>query len=150
MNVVENYLENDVKILDIGSRSTAPGVITITREEELERLKPYISILCDSIKKGTVVSIDTQYSEIAQYCINKLQEANIRVMINDVSGLKMDDNMLNVISENDIPLILMASNRRPGDLLSVDSILESIFESIYALENKNYDLNKLIIDPGIG
>ena len=148
--VVTNFLDKGVKILDVGSRSTAPGVRAITREEELERLKPYISTLCDSLPKDIVVSIDTQYSEIAQYCINQLQKANLRVIVNDVAGLKVDNKMTEVVVDHDIPLILMASNKRPGDLLSVDSILESLFESVQYLENKNYDLNKLIIDPGIG
>jgi dihydropteroate synthase len=34
--------------------------------------------------------------------------------------------------------------------MSVNSILESIFESILELERKNYNLKRLIIDPGIG
>lgn len=148
--VVNDFLARNVKILDIGSRSTAPGVTAITREEELERLKPYISTLCESLPKNIIVSIDTQYSKIAQYCIKELQEANLRVIVNDVAGLKMDENMIDLVVNHDIPLILMASHRRPGDLLSVDSILESLFESIETLENKNYDLNKLILDPGIG
>jgi dihydropteroate synthase len=148
--VVNDYIAKGVKILDIGSRSTAPGVIAITREEELERLKPYISTLCESLPKDIVISVDTQYSEIAEYCIKELRRENIRVMINDVSGLKMDENMIDIITNHDVPLILMASNIRPGDLLSVDSILESFFESIHSLEERNYDLNKLIIDPGIG
>jgi len=148
--VVKNFLARGVKILDVGSRSTAPGVIDITREEELKRLKPYISTLCESLPKNIIVSIDTQYSEIAKYCITKLQQENLNVIINDVSGLKVDEKMMETVIDHDIPLILMASHKRPGDLLSVDSILESLFESITTLESKNYDLNKLIIDPGIG
>ncbi|MHA1109571.1 MAG: dihydropteroate synthase [Promethearchaeota archaeon] len=148
--VVDEFLAKGVKILDIGSRSTAPGVTAITREEELERLKPYISTLCESIPKDVIVSIDTQYSEIAHYCIKELHQANLRVIVNDVAGLKTDDEMMDVVTDHDVPLILMASHKRPGDLLSVDSILESLFESIETLETKNFDLNKLIIDPGIG
>jgi dihydropteroate synthase len=149
-DVVNNYVDMGVEILDVGSRSTAPGVIPITKEEELERLKPYISTLCESLPREIIVSVDTQYSEIAAYCISELQEAGLRVMINDVAGLKVDSKMINTVVDNEVPLILMASNIRPGDILSVDSILESIFESIQTLEKKNYDLNKLIIDPGIG
>ncbi|MBN2155820.1 MAG: dihydropteroate synthase [Candidatus Lokiarchaeota archaeon] len=148
--VVKDFLKKGVKILDVGSRSTAPGVISITREEELERLKPYISTLCESLPKDIIISVDTQYSDIAKYCITQLQQENLRVIINDVSGLKIDPHMIDTIIDHDIPLILMASHKRPGDLLSVDSILESLFESIQTLEQKNYDMNKLIIDPGIG
>lgn len=148
--VVNDFIANGVKILDLGSRSTAPGVIAITREEELERLKPYISMLSDSLPKEIIISIDTQYSEIAQYCIKELHQANLRVIVNDVAGLKMDQKMIDVVVDHDVPLILMASHKRPGDLLSVDSILESLFESINTLENRNYNLDKLIIDPGIG
>ncbi len=148
--VVDDFLVKNVKILDVGSRSTAPGVIAITREEELERLRPYISTLCEILPKDIVVSVDTQYSEIAQYCIKELRQANLRVIVNDVAGLKMDEKMMDVIVDQDIPIILMASHQRPGDLLSVDSILESLFESVETLEKRNYDLNKLIVDPGIG
>ncbi len=148
--VVDDFLAKNVKILDVGSRSTAPGVIPITKEEELERLKPYISTLCESVPKDIIVSVDTQYSEIAQYCIKELHQANLKVIVNDVAGLKIDKKMIDLVIDNDIPLILMASTKKPGDLLSVDSILESLFGSIQTLENRNYDLNKLIIDPGIG
>ena len=148
--IISNFIKNGVKIFDLGARSTAPGVTPITKEEELARIKPFLEILIDYIPKDIVISIDTQYSEIAKYCINRCNKDNIKLMINDVSGLKTDKKMEKLVIENDIPLILMASHQKPGDILSVNSILESLFVSVNNLEKKNYDIDKLIIDPGIG
>lgn len=147
---VKSFIDNGAKILDIGARSTAPGVIPITQEEEIERLKPFLESLVNTISKDIVLSIDTQYSSIAQYCIDFCNKHDFRSMINDVSGLKTDSKMIDIVVNNDVPLILMASTQRPGDIVSVNAILESIHESIIELDRKNYDLNKLIIDPGIG
>ena len=49
--------------------------------------------------------------------------------------------MIDTIIKYDAPLILMASNNVPGDILSVNSILENLFENIIELEKKNYNTN---------
>lgn len=147
---VDGFIKNGAKILDLGARSTAPGVIKITKEEELERIKPFLEKTIEIIPKKVVLSIDTMFSSIAEYCMNRCIQENVPMIINDVSGLKSDPKMIDLITDNDLPLILMASRHVPGDILSVNSILESIFESILELERKNYNLSRLIIDPGIG
>ena len=147
---MESFIRNGAKILDLGARSTAPGVIKITKEEELERLKPFLEKTIEIIPKNVVLSIDTMFSSIAEYCMKRCNQENVPIIINDVSGLKSDPKMIDLIIDNDLPLILMASRHVPGDIVSVNSILESIFESILELERKNYNLKRLIIDPGIG
>lgn len=147
---IKSFIDKGAKILDVGARSTAPGVVPITQEEEIERLKPFLESLVNTINNKTIISIDTQYSKIGEYCINFCQKHGFNVIINDVSGLKTDPKMMDMVIDNDVPLILMASSQRPGDIVSVNSILESLFESVLNLERRNYDLNKLIIDPGIG
>lgn len=146
----QKFLDNGVKIFDVGARSTAPGVAPITKEEELARIKPFLNVIVNNIPNSIILSIDTQYSEIAEYSIKFCSEHNFRVIINDVSGLRTDPNMAKIIVDYNVPLILMASNQKPGDILSVNSILENIFNNILTLEKLNYDINKLIIDPGIG
>ncbi len=147
---VDAFIKNGAKILDLGARSTAPGVVKITKEEELTRLKPFLEKTIEIIPKNVVLSIDTMFSSIAEYCMNRCIQENVPMIINDVSGLKSDPKMIDLITDNDLPLILMASRHVPGDIVSVNSILESIFESILELERKNYNLSRLIIDPGIG
>ena len=44
----------------------------------------------------------------------------------------------------------MASRKIPGDLLTVDEIIDQFKTSIYELKNKGYDENLIILDPGIG
>ncbi|MCP4761399.1 MAG: dihydropteroate synthase [archaeon] len=149
-NTIQNFINNGAQILDIGARSTAPWSAPITREEELGRLKTYLSTIVELIPKNIIISIDTQYSEIAEYCINYCDKNDIKCMINDVAGLKIDEKLKDIIIDYDVPLILMATHQKPGDIITVNSILKSLFESIMDLENSKYNLNKLIIDPGIG
>ncbi|MBD3352170.1 MAG: dihydropteroate synthase [Candidatus Lokiarchaeota archaeon] len=147
---ISNYITHGAKIIDLGGRSTAPGVAPITVEEELARVKSYLTKLLDFLDTNIIISIDTQYSKIAEFCIKYCKERGFNVIINDVSGLRTDRKMTNLILDYDVPLILMASNQKPGDILSVNSIIENLFNNIIDLERKGYDLDKLIIDPGVG
>lgn len=128
-------------MLDIGARSTAPGVKPISVEEEEKRLLPALKDVLDAI--DVPVSVDTQYASIAEKALN--MGAHI---INDISGLKTDSKMANVISDFDVPVILMASKKKPGDCLTFQEIKTSLISSITLAEKSG--IYKIIIDPGIG
>ncbi|MCK4481030.1 MAG: dihydropteroate synthase, partial [Candidatus Lokiarchaeota archaeon] len=93
---------------------------------------------------------DTQYREVAEIAFKIATKTNIRIIINDVSCLKSDSTLADFIIEKDLPLIIMASKKIPGDLCTIEEIIEEFKKTIEHLIKKGYDENKIILDPGIG
>ena len=147
---VKNMINNGAKMLDLGARSTAPWSKSITVEEELERIIPAMNLICKHIPKEIIVSVDTQYSSVAEKSHEIALKYERNMVINDVSCLKTDPSLADFIIDHEIPIILMASRKIPGDLLTVDEIIDQFKTSIYELKNKGYDENLIILDPGIG
>src|SRR4030042_4155770 len=82
--------EEGADIIDIGGESTRPGSEPVTLEEELGRTIPVIEKLAKEIK--IPLSIDTYKSEVAK----KALDAGAS-MVNDISGLRLDPAMLNLV-----------------------------------------------------
>lgn len=149
-SIVKNMIQNGTKIIDVGARSTAPWSARISIDEELKRIIPVIKRICKLIPQDIIISVDTQYRKIAEKCYEITQEHNKYMIINDVSNLKTDSTLKDLIIEKEIPIILMASEKIPGDLLSIEEITDKLQESIRSLENEGFAGDKTIIDPGIG
>ena len=137
-------------IIDIGGESTRPDALEINVDEEIERVVPIIN----AIRKSGIeipISIDTRNYRTAKASI----EAGADI-INDVSGLDYDDNLLNYVVENNLPVIIMHSDKVPA--VSSDYTSTDIVEDIYFyLKNKidtlislGLERKNIIIDVGIG
>ena len=144
-------VKNGAKILDLGARSTAPWSKKISIQEEIDRIVPAMEIICRNVPNDVVLSIDTQYKEVAQKAYDIALEFNKKeIMINDVSCLKTDPELEDFIIENDLPIILMASKKIPGDCLTMDEIVREFKKTIEKLKSKGYNDDLIILDPGIG
>ncbi len=146
---IPEVISKDIKhaqLIDIGAASTAPpeyGTPRITRKEEKERIKQFLDAISDNI--GVEISVDTMHSEVAEIALKK----GIRI-INDVSGLKKDQNMAKIIADYDASVIIMANKESPGDIGKIDEIKNELKKSIQIAINAGISEKKIIIDPGIG
>ncbi len=147
---VSEMIKNGAQILDIGGRSTAPWSEKISIEEEVNRLKIAMENVCEIISDNIIISVDTQYRKVAEVAFEIATRANRKIIINDVSCLKTDPSLADFITEEDLPIIIMASKKVPGDLCTIDEIIEEFNNTIKHLKKKGYDENKIILDPGIG
>lgn len=147
---VEQMIDNGAKILDIGARSTAPWSKTITIKEEKERIIPALEVISEIIADDIVISIDTQYREVAEKAYETIKRRNKKIIINDVSCLKTDPSLGDFIIEKQFPAILMASRNVPGDLCTMKEIRGEFANTLKYLEKKGYNTDNLILDPGIG
>jgi len=137
-------------IIDIGGESTRPGSDPTPAEVELERILPVIS----GIKKQSdaLISVDTTKSEVARAAIDEGAD-----IINDISALRKDPEMLGLAVEKNTPVILMHMRGSPKTMQfkpyydDVLSELHTFFEQRigHAVEN-GLSREKIIIDPGIG
>ena len=149
-NVTLEMINNGAKIIDLGARSTAPRSEKITVEEEINRLKWAIKAVCEVIPEDIIISVDTQYSKVAQVAYNISLEYKRKIIINDVSCLKTDPTLQNFLIKYDLPIILMASKRIPGDLCTINEIIDEFEKTIEQLKTHGYNENSIILDPGIG
>lgn len=147
---VSEMVKNGAKIIDLGGRSTAPWSEKITIEEELIRVSKAMEIICKIIPKDIIISIDTQYREIAEKSFDIATKEKRKIIINDVSCLKTDPTLGDFVVDKDLPIILMASKSVPGDLCTIEDIINEFKITFDNLKIKGYDENKIIIDPGIG
>ena len=139
-------IENGAKMLDLGARSTAPWSKKISVNEEIERLIPAMEAVCSIVPKDIIITIDTQFAEVAEKALEVSQKYERNAMINDVSCLKTDPKLTDLVIKRNIPTILMASNKVPGDLCTMKEILEEFGLTIKMLISKGYDENKLLFE----
>lgn len=150
----KDLINKGFRIIDVGGESTRPDATPISKEEEIKRVVPVIKELTKIRSHSSfLISIDTYKSEVAKAAL----EAGADI-INDVSGLTMDKDMVNVARNFNSPIIIMHNNGVPASRNvvrddSTDTIKEIISwlqkQTNYALENGIKEEN-IIIDPGIG
>ncbi len=143
LEIALKMVEDGATFLDLGARSTWRFSKPISRKEELERILPVLEALKGNV--DAVISVDTMFSEIAEEALKRGAE-----IINDVSGFTADPRMINVVADYGCPVIVMASNKIPGDPLGMDSIIETLDSIIQAAEAGGIKPEKLILDPAIG
>lgn len=147
---IEEYTSNNVDIIDIGAESSRPGSYQISKEEELDRLKPIFKLIKDYPK--IKFSIDTYKSEVAEVCLS-----NGFTIVNDIYSGTKDKNILNIIYKYNAKFIMMHMKGTPLDMqknIHYDNIIFEINEFFKQQLIKSYDIgintNNIIIDPGIG
>jgi dihydropteroate synthase len=147
---VGRMLEDGAAIIDVGGMSTRPGAIAIPEEEERRRVIATMKILRSEFPQA-VLSVDTYRSSIAR---EAFYEAGAD-MINDISGGTMDDGMIPLIAELNIPYIMMHIRGTPATMQEnpvyddvVTDILRWFGSRLPSLLEAG--VKDIIIDPGIG
>lgn len=137
-------------IIDIGGQSTRPGAKEISVEEEKKRVIPVIEKLIRKIK--IPISIDTYRSEIAKEAL-KLGAK----MVNDVTALRGDKKLAQIISHYNVPICLMHMKGEPKNMQENPSYKDVVKEiSNFLKERSDFAIScgikkdKIIIDPGLG
>ncbi len=151
LNQVNNFVLNGVDVIDLGAQSTRPGAIEIGAKKEANRLLPYLK----KIRKeypNVLISIDTFNSEVAYEALS-----NGANWINDVTGGRRDEEILDVVSEFNCPFVITHSrgnSQNMNNFLNYDDVLVNVIDSLESLTNKaikkNISKEKIIWDPGIG
>jgi len=139
----KRMLEQGADIIDVGAASTAPNVEPISFDMERRRIFPIIKILVNKI--DAPISVDTQRATIAE----EAMEIGAKI-INDVSGLKFDSRMADVVTKLKCSAILMAARKRPGDVRTVADIRRALYNSLEICRRNKINLEKIVVDPGIG
>lgn len=142
--------EDEADIIDIGGESTRPGSDAVDAKEEIKRTIPVIEAL--SKKINIPISIDTYKSEVAKIAL----ETGASI-VNDISGLRFDSSMPDVIAKHKATVVIMHIKGTPKNMQQnpayealIPEIMDYFRKSIAIGVRAGIDENKIIIDPGIG
>ncbi len=143
-------VEEGADIIDIGGESTRPGADPVSMQEEIERTIPIIE--CVASRIGVPVSIDTYKSEVAKRALDAGA-----VMVNDISGLRFDPEMIPLLARRRAVVVIMHMKGTPRDMQKdpkyddllgeISSFLER--QALAAIEG-GIEADRIVIDPGIG
>ncbi len=142
--------ERGADLIDVGGESTRPGSSAISAEEEIGRIRPVLDRLVKTIRLP--ISVDTSKSAVAQIALDRGA-----TLVNDVSGLRYDAALAEVVARHRAGLVLMHTRgtsremyreavytsvaREVGDELRVS--LDRALAAGVARET-------IVLDPGLG
>ena len=106
INHALSMIEDGADIIDIGGESTRPFSDPVSVDDELLRVIPVVKELRK--RTDTVISIDTTKSTVAKEAC--LVGADI---INDISGMLFDAEMIDVAKDIGCPVVLMHIKGNP-------------------------------------
>jgi dihydropteroate synthase len=140
-------VDEGADILDIGGESTRPGAAPVDADEELRRVMPVLEGLA-----GETISIDTSKAAVAREAI-----AAGATMVNDVTALRADAEMVGVAADAGVELCLMHMLGDPRTMQKdpryddvVDDIKAFLEERMAVAIAGGVAEDRILLDPGIG
>src|SRR6266540_2242726 len=140
-------LDEGAAIIDVGGESTRPGSEGVGLDEELRRVVPVLEGL-----HGAPLSIDTAKAEVARRALELGAE-----LVNDVTALRGDSDMAEVVAEADAYLCLMHMQGEPRTMQLNPTYDEVVSDVTAFLEQRlrfatdaGVSEDRICLDPGIG
>jgi dihydropteroate synthase len=140
-------LEEGAAIVDVGGESTRPGAEAVSVDEELRRVVPVLEQLA-----GAPISIDTSKAAVAARALELGAE-----LVNDVTALRGDPALAEVVAESDAYLCLMHMQGEPRTMQAdphyddvVSEIAAFLAERLAAAVAAGIAEERICLDPGIG
>jgi len=144
-------VEDGADIVDVGGESSRPGAGQVSADEEMKRVIPVIRELSKRVK--VPISVDTTKASVAREAIVCGAE-----IINDISAMTFDDQMLPLIAKERAASIFMHMRGKPTDMQTGDlsyrslrgDIIHFLKERIREAQDFGIDTDSMMIDPGFG
>ncbi len=140
-------VEEGAALVDVGGESTRPGAAPVSEDEELERVEPVLEGL-----SGLPVSIDTSKAVVARRALELGAE-----LVNDVTALRGDPAMAEVVADGDAFVCLMHMQGEPRTMQAaphyddvVSDVLAFLEERIAFAVERGIGEERICVDPGIG
>jgi dihydropteroate synthase len=139
--------EEGAALIDVGGESTRPGAAPVTVDAELARVVPVLEGLA-----GLPLSIDTSKAGVARRALELGVE-----LVNDVTALRGDPSMAEVVADADAYVCLMHMQGEPRTMQVaphyddvVGDVLAFLEERVgFAIESGIRE-ELICVDPGIG
>jgi dihydropteroate synthase len=138
-------------ILDVGGESTRPGAEPVSAEEELRRVIPVMEGL-SARRAGAQISIDTSKAVVARAALDAGAS-----FVNDVSALRADPGMAEVVAASGVDCCLMHMLGEPRTMQAqpryedvVDDVKALLSERMAFAVREGIAEERILLDPGIG
>lgn len=148
---VERMIAEGADYLDVGGESSRPGSEYVSLELELARTIPVIRTI-RRISPTIPISIDTRKAAVARAAI----EAGAG-LINDISGLRDDPEMVKLAVETGVELCIMHMRGTPATMQqnpqyedTVTEVIEELGTMLLPVLEAGVARDRIILDPGIG
>jgi dihydropteroate synthase len=136
-------------ILDVGGESTRPGADPVPADEELRRVQPVVERLAAA---GHTISIDTTKAAVAREAL-----AVGATIVNDVSALRFDPELAELVAETDAGCCLMHMLGEPRTM-QTDPRYDDVVADVKAFLEERLAFavrsgiaeERVWLDPGIG
>lgn len=142
---INDLINLNVNIIDIGAESTRPNSIKIDAETEIKRLSTLKLPLRHT--QNTFFSIDTYKAKTAEFALK-----NGFNVVNDVMGLQFDADMAKVIADHNASVIIMYNHsltkNHSGNIIT--DAMTGLQKSLDIALKHNIAPNKICLDIGIG
>ena len=147
---VKKHIDDGADIVDVGAYSSRPGAENIPESAEKERLKNVFYAIRKTFPNA-ILSIDTFRASVAEWAVGEFGVG----LVNDISGGKLDENMIPTIARIRVPYVLMHMRGNPQNMQSQSEYKNVTKEVIKELSLQieilhRYGIPDIIIDPGFG
>ncbi len=146
----QQMLAEGADIIDVGGESSRPGADPVPEDVELERVIPVIEAVCAA--SDAAVSIDTTKSAVAEAAL----QAGA-VIVNDISAMRFDPTMAEVVAAHDAGLVIMHMQGEPRTMQQsphYDDVVAEVRDALIGwageASSKGIAPERIAIDPGIG
>lgn len=146
---IETMAEQGAHIIDIGGESTRPGALSVSLQEELDRVLPAVELVKQY--SDCWVSIDTYKTGV----MRESMALGVH-MINDVNALQ-SEGALDLLASNNAAICLMHKKGEPQDMQArpvykdvLTQVHDFLKKRVEACTQAGIDKDRLVLDPGFG
>lgn len=145
----ETMVKEGAAIIDVGGESTRPGAVSVSLQEEMDRVMPVIAALQQTTE--TIISVDTRKPEVMREAI--VQGVD---MINDVCALQVTG-ALDFVAKSQVAVCLMHMQGEPATMQQdpyyddvVSEVKEFLKQRLQICLAAGIAPERIVIDPGFG
>ncbi len=143
-NTVKEMENQGADFIDVGGMSTAPYLsTTVSEKTESDRILKAVKIIQNFT--NLPISVDTCRSNVAKNAL----EYGVEI-INDISGLKYDNKMQEIISKFTPSLILCAYDSKTVIGNTITTTKKLLRDSLQIAKKAHIPSEKIVLDPAIG
>lgn len=146
--------DDGADVLDIGGESTRPGAQGVNEDEELRRVIPVIEGLRRQLP-GMPLSVDTVKARVAERALAAGAD-----VVNDVSGLRLDETMIALCSRTKCGVVLMHSRGTVAEMASyvhanygadvTGDVRMALLKEAQKAVDAGIGREHIVLDPGFG
>lgn len=150
LRLAQNMIACGVDLIDVGGESSRPGALSISEQEEIDRVVPVIRLLSKDLP--VPISVDTYKASVAQEALE-----NGASLVNDITGLTGDFQMAPLIASGGASVVVMHMKGTPATMQRMavyqdlmGEIIEFFQNSIQLARSAGIAEDQILLDPGIG